>query len=155
MDRFRTELAWLIVGVIVCSVGCGKTESTATRTWQASDHAQAPEHLVDPNRVPAQDFSNAEAREKSVATMLFQTHCVQCHGGDGKGVGPMLSAGVDFTSDAWQKSRTDEAIVAVISNGRPPMPAFADKLNEAQMRSMVAFIRSFGAEPEASPEPKP
>lgn len=64
---------------------------------------------------PVPEAAMKEAKE------VWQTRCATCHGVSGKGDGP---AGValnpkprDFTSEAWQKSVTDEHIQKIIVGG--------------------------------------
>ena len=78
------------------------------------------------------------------ASDLFKQKCSMCHGEDGKGY-PALKT-PDFTDPKVQASLTDKQIVEVIKNGKKgtAMPAFADKLSDEQINSLVAYIRSLG-----------
>ncbi len=73
---------------------------------------------------------------------LFKQECSMCHGVDGKGY-PALKT-PDFTDPKVQASLTDKEIVGTIKNGRKgtAMPAFADKLSDEQIHSLVTYIRS-------------
>jgi mono/diheme cytochrome c family protein len=78
---------------------------------------------------------------------LFKTHCVLCHGEDGKGktdLGEGLGAR-DFTDKKFQDSITDEKILEQIENGTPEkMFPFKDKLTAEEMKALVPVIRAFG-----------
>jgi mono/diheme cytochrome c family protein len=77
------------------------------------------------------------------APALFAANkCTGCHGADGKG-NPNIKKVPDFTDAAWQKKTTDAEMIKTIENGDKPMPAYKDKLNEAQIRALVAHVRSF------------
>jgi cbb3-type cytochrome c oxidase subunit III len=73
---------------------------------------------------------------------LFKKKCSMCHGVDGKGYSALNTP--DFTDPKFQASMTDKEIVDVIKNGKKdtPMPAFADKLSEEDINSLVTYIRS-------------
>ena len=73
---------------------------------------------------------------------LFKQKCSMCHGVDGKGY-PALKT-PDFTDPKVQASLTDKEIVETIKNGKKgtPMPAFADKLTDEQIHSLLTYIRS-------------
>jgi len=73
---------------------------------------------------------------------LFKQKCSMCHGVDGKGF-PNLKT-PDFTDPKVQASLTDKEIVETIKNGKKgtAMPAFADKLSDEQINSLVTYIRS-------------
>ena len=73
---------------------------------------------------------------------LFKHQCATCHGADGKGYSALKTP--DFTDPKVQASLTDKEIVETIKNGRKgtAMPAFADKLSDDQVHSLVTYIRS-------------
>jgi cbb3-type cytochrome c oxidase subunit III len=73
---------------------------------------------------------------------LFKQKCSMCHGVDGKGF-PALKT-PDFTDPKVQASLSDKEITETIKNGRKgtAMPAFADKLSDEQIHSLVTYIRS-------------
>ncbi len=73
---------------------------------------------------------------------LFKKKCSMCHAPDGKGYSALKTP--DFTDPKYQASVTDKDIADTIKNGKKgtPMPAFADKLSEDDINSLVAYIRS-------------
>jgi cytochrome c6 len=75
---------------------------------------------------------------------LYKAHCTVCHGDDGKGTatGKALNA-ADLTSDTVQKL-TDAQIATQISDGKGNMPPFKSTLNAAQIKQLVAYVRTFG-----------
>jgi cbb3-type cytochrome c oxidase subunit III len=87
---------------------------------------------------------------------LFVHHCVACHGDQGKGDGPF---GLrlkqfqhvqprDLTDTAYLSRRSDQELFAVIDLGgghfkkAVQMPAWTQSLSPAQIRSLIAYIRS-------------
>jgi cytochrome c oxidase cbb3-type subunit III len=73
---------------------------------------------------------------------IYKQKCSMCHGVGGKGFAPLKTP--DFTDPKVQASMTDKEIVETIKNGKKgtPMPAFADKLNDGEIHSLLAYIRS-------------
>jgi cytochrome c oxidase cbb3-type subunit 3 len=77
--------------------------------------------------------------------------CAACHGIDGKG-NQALGA-PNLTDDVWLHGWGEEAIVAMINNGKTnQMPAQADKLSEAQIHVLAAYVWGLSNKPLA---PKP
>ena len=76
---------------------------------------------------------------------LFKQKCSMCHGVDGKGYSALKTP--DFTDPKTQASLTDKEIVETIKNGKKgtAMPAFADKLDNEQIKTLVSYIRSLGS----------
>lgn len=101
--------------------------------------------------------------------VLYDKYCSQCHGdtGDGNGVAaPYLKpAPRDFTSGKYKIRRTpsgfmplDEDLERVIKVGLPytAMPGFDSVLNDAEVTSLVAHLKTFSddfEDPEALGEP--
>ena len=83
----------------------------------------------------------------------YQSRCVACHGGDGRGDGVLASglkpAPRDFTSSAWRGTRTPVELRRVIREGGPAlglsplMPANTD-LSDAELDALVSCVSSFG-----------
>ena len=73
---------------------------------------------------------------------LFKQKCSMCHGVDGKGFSALKTP--DFTDPKVQASLTDKEILDTIKNGKKgtAMPAFADKLSDDQIQSLLTYIRS-------------
>lgn len=97
-------------------------------------------------------FLTMEVKAGSGGADLFKTHCVPCHGQDGKGtdLGKQLAAmaeGVefpDFTSVEWQEKETDERMTEQIKNGSPGrMFSFKDKMNEEEIKAVIVYVRGF------------
>jgi mono/diheme cytochrome c family protein len=84
----------------------------------------------------------ASARAQD-APALFKARCSVCHGADGSGnsaMGKTLGA-PDLHSEAVQK-QTDAQLIDAITNGvGKKMPAFKDKLTDAQIKNLVGYIR--------------
>ncbi len=73
----------------------------------------------------------------------FKAKCAMCHGPDGAGNTPMGQRLKirDLRSPEVQK-QTDDQLTALITNGKPPMPAYGKTLTAADIRELVAYVRS-------------
>lgn len=81
----------------------------------------------------------------------YEVNCASCHGKDGKGetkAGRKAKA-KDLTDKAYQAKFSDaDAIKAMKEgmkdeNGKERMKSYADKLNDDDMKALVALIRDF------------
>lgn len=78
---------------------------------------------------------------------LFASACARCHGSDGSGGLPLFDGGPsprNFREHAFQAEHTDEQIRVAIVNGKGTgMPPFGTTFDDAQLRALVAAVRSF------------
>src|SRR5207247_2641073 len=78
---------------------------------------------------------------------LYMQRCVQCHGalgaGDGAFARSLSRLPQEIGSLAWQASRSDRELTAVVRDGVPgtAMPAARD-LDANQLRGLVAYLRT-------------
>jgi cytochrome c553 len=77
----------------------------------------------------------------------WKTMCAKCHGQNGEGKKPMKTR--DYSDPAFQAGVTDAQLFDATKNGVPEtkMPAYADKLADADITALVAHIRSFKKNP--------
>ncbi len=80
--------------------------------------------------------------DSAASSATFRTKCAMCHGQDGSGseVGKSMNV-PDLRSPAVQKL-PDAQLAQIISDGKGGMPSFKNSLNEDQIHSLVAHIRS-------------
>jgi cytochrome c553 len=80
----------------------------------------------------------------------WSKNCASCHGPDGTGhtkAGRMAQV-KDMTNPDYQKTFTDEQAAKQIKDGlkdpsgKEKMRAFADKLSDDDVKSLVAYVRS-------------
>jgi mono/diheme cytochrome c family protein len=79
---------------------------------------------------------------------LFEAKCALCHGVDGTPKAVTKNSG-NFGDPAWQAARTDEDIRKVMREGRTGtmLASFEGRLDDAQMRAIVAHIRTLAKKP--------
>jgi len=94
-------------------------------TSASSDPGPAPK----PDPTTASSVSSAEQGRK-----LFEKNCAHCHGDDARG---------DEGPDLHNLALSDARITKRIKEGiKGEMPKFASKLNDEDIRSLIAYLRS-------------
>lgn len=86
---------------------------------------------------------NSLSASPAAAADTFKAKCAICHGPDASGNTPMgqkLKV-KDLRSPEVQK-QTDDELAAIITNGKPPMPAYGKTLAPGDIRPLVAYLRS-------------
>ena len=95
---------------------------------------------------PAPSATAAPKDEMAMAADLYTVNCMTCHKDSGKG-GPVTVEGKKINPDdittAKMAAKSDEKLKSYIVNGFPDdgMPAFKDKLSDAEMVSLVKHVR--------------
>lgn len=69
----------------------------------------------------------------------YKAKCAMCHGADGSGKPAMKI--VSFKDPSMVKL-TDAQLTASTADGKGKMPAYKGKLTDAQIKDVVAFIRT-------------
>ena len=114
--------------------------------------------LAGSKRVSAQAGVTAAARPVLMGADLFRSACAACHGLDGRGapqsaIGFLDLAVPDFTDCAFGTVEPDGDWFAVAHDGGPArgfdrrMPGFGDVLTEAQILSVIDYLRTFCDDP--------
>ena len=82
------------------------------------------------------------------AATLFDKNCAKCHGKDGraKTTRAKFNGARNLTDPKWQTQATDERIIGAIKQGPKAMPSFEKKLSQAEIDSLVAYVRSLKRE---------
>ncbi len=70
----------------------------------------------------------------------FKAKCAMCHGADGTKENPGM--GVKSLAGADVQKQSDADLVAAVSKGKGKMPAYAGKLSDDEIKSVVAFVRT-------------
>jgi mono/diheme cytochrome c family protein len=86
-------------------------------------------------------FASSGAAFGADASALWGQHCASCHGKDGSGntaMGKKLAV-KDYSKD---QGFSDAEAANVIKNGKGKMKAYKDKLSDADVKALVAYVRS-------------
>ena len=83
----------------------------------------------------AQDVANGEK--------VYKAKCMACHGPDGKGdtAAGKATKSRDFGSDEVKKE-SDATWTDIIVKGKNKMPSYDKKITEAEVKDVVAYIRT-------------
>lgn len=75
---------------------------------------------------------------------LYQTNnCAMCHGGDGKGNSMMAQMfKVDPSNMDLTKGKSEADLLRALKSGRGAMPPYGDKLNDAELKALIQYLRS-------------
>ena len=75
--------------------------------------------------------------------------CARCHGANGSGRDnsgkPLPDNGFDFTDSRKANKKKDSDWVKVTMDGKDKMPAFKDKMSQADVEKMIPIMRKFAA----------
>jgi len=77
---------------------------------------------------------------------MFEENCAPCHQVDTKG---KPGTAPSLTNKELLRFASDRFFAETIRDGRPdtPMPSFADVLQPAQIKAVIAYLRSYAKEP--------
>jgi len=86
-------------------------------------------------------LASSSAAFAADAAALWAQHCASCHGKDGTGTTVMgKKLGLkDYTKD---QGFSDAEATNVIKNGKGKMKGYKDKLSDADVKALVAYVRS-------------
>lgn len=93
---------------------------------------------------PAAPSATATPDPMAAARANYVKNCEPCHGPEG--VGGLVKVEDKQIKVASLKSpgvikHTDEQLAKVVSNGEEAMPAFKDKLTQAEIQDLIKFVR--------------
>ena len=87
--------------------------------------------------------SDSTATAQDSGASLFKVNCTVCHGEDGSGNTP---AGKVFKAaaltDPMVTTKSNDELHTVIKAGKNKMPSFKDKLTDAQIDTIISYIRT-------------
>jgi mono/diheme cytochrome c family protein len=104
--------------------------------------------------IPAPDVPIATTEESlALGEQLYAENCSQCHGIDGQGTMRIPALNVQ----SFLTETPDAAIEQIVTLGVPgtAMPAWGDRMTEAEIQSIVGFVRSWEDTAPAVATPSP
>ena len=87
-------------------------------------------------------LSSAGIAAAADASATWAANCASCHGKDGSGnttMGKKLGV-ADYTKN---QSFSDTEAANIIKNGKGKMKGYGSKLSDADIKALVAYVRSF------------
>jgi cbb3-type cytochrome c oxidase subunit III len=134
------KLSAALMLAALSGAACGMHETSGTSGQPANQNAPA---AAAANPSAAGDSGKPAAAQSGDGAALYQsTGCAVCHGADGKGNAQMKDI-PNFTDAAWQRKTADAEMARLIQNGKPPMPAYKNRLTDEQINALVSYIRAF------------
>lgn len=136
---------WSACPMVMVALVMGATAwaSAPRKPWNAPPSASQKT-----NPTPSDAASIARGKQ------LYTQNCFACHGTLGKGDGP-AGSGLnphpgDLSDSAAMWGQSDGALFWKISNGRSPMPGFADTFSEQDRWRLIDYIRTLSPRPKLS-----
>ena len=97
-------------------------------------------------------LSGTAFADGAAGAKVFKAKCASCHGADGKATTPQAQKQKvrDMTKPEWQKEFSDDQLLKATVDGfkreregvKQDMPAYKGKLNDQQLKDVVAYMRS-------------
>jgi mono/diheme cytochrome c family protein len=75
------------------------------------------------------------------AAANWSQHCASCHGKDGSG-NTMMGKKLGIKNYTKEQGFSDAEAANVIKNGKGKMKGYKDKLSDADVKALVAYVRS-------------
>ena len=82
---------------------------------------------------------SAQAQDGSAT---YKSRCAMCHGADGTGSSVGKKMGVPDLTSAEVQKMSDAELTDIIINGKNKMPAYGKALEAAEIKGLVAYIRT-------------
>ena len=86
-------------------------------------------------------IASASSSFAADAAANWSQNCASCHGKDGSG-NTMMGKKLGIKDYTKQQSFSDAEATNVIKNGKGKMKAYKDKLSDADVKALVAYVRS-------------
>ncbi|OUM01311.1 c-type cytochrome [Variovorax sp. JS1663] len=122
----------------------------ALAPWPDAQVLLVPAHPTSFHHSPSGFTAASIARGQA----LYASHCVSCHGADGRGRGPLAAAQAVWPPSfggplLWNRADGDLLwrVLHGMQNrrGMPTMPAFRDRLDERDAWALIDFMKALGA----------
>ena len=86
-------------------------------------------------------ISSAGIAAAADASATWAANCASCHGKDGSG-NTMMGKKLGVKDYTKEQSFSDAEAASVIKNGKDKMKGFGSKLSDADIKALVAYVRS-------------
>lgn len=90
---------------------------------------------------PAGIIPFGSTRKAQPAAILYRHHCAVCHGNTGSGQSYVAAyEGMPAIGDLTTTTKTEPELILSLLHGRGAMPAFRNRLNNAEATSLINHI---------------
>src|SRR5258706_13713000 len=131
------KTALVITFAVLFSMACHTASETGNKPAAPNANASKPATATVAAANSNQATQPANAASGNDTVKVFNEKCAMCHGEDGKG---KTKGTPDFTNAEWQKKETDGAFTEMIKTGKKPMPGFAGKSSDEQIKWRVGYV---------------
>jgi mono/diheme cytochrome c family protein len=170
MKGHTFSLRWLAVGLAITGLACGDSgtdespKPAPTAPAKPAEPAPAPTEPAPPVE-PAEPAGGAPpaTADAAAGAITYQTFCAACHGAKGDGDSPFaqtLNPPPTAHSDGkYMNTLTDDYLFRLIKEGgmavgkSPNMAPWGGSLSDAQIRDVMADIRTLAVPPYQAPTP--
>ncbi|WP_024296668.1 c-type cytochrome [Methylomicrobium lacus] len=83
-------------------------------------------------------IGNVQAADASAGVEVFANNCTSCHSGGNNLIVQAKSLSIKDLKD--NKMDSEAAIITLVTNGKPPMPAFGTTLSTEQIKNVAAYV---------------
>ena len=159
----KLNLFLLTVLVALVAANLGLSHNPTERNWEAMPEmvrtVAYKSFTANPNFADGKTLQlppeGAVARpDAHVATrsgaLVFQIYCQPCHGGAGKGDGPVAMRGFPPPPSLLADHAahlTDDRMFEIVSHGQKNMPAYAVQVPPQDRRAAISYVRSLQGGP--------
>ena len=154
------KLNLFLVTVLVALVAgnFGLSDNPNRRNWEAMpemvrtiayksftpnpDFADGKTLQLPPEGTIARPLAHVPARS---GALVYQTYCQPCHGGAGKGDGPVAMRGFPPPPSLLADRAvhlTDDQMFEIVSHGQKNMPSYAVQVPPLDRRAAISYVRS-------------
>jgi len=141
----------VLLGLLILACVVIAQQEQQTQPTQQAQPAQTPAKPSPEYKIPA-DAAQKDNPVKPTPELMakakktYAIDCAMCHGEEGDGKGDMaadMKNVTDFTKPDALKSRTDGELFYIIRKGKGDMPPEGDRAKDADVWSLVNYIRAF------------
>ena len=136
--------AILFLGLTILLGACAEPQSLPAGPTPIPTLIPATEPASSLGATPAPSFIilsyPAQLPSASRGQPLYQTHCAQCHGADGKGVFPSAR---NFGDLDYMRGESPAYFYTIVTEGRGQMPSFRDTLTSDERWDVVFYVWRF------------
>jgi mono/diheme cytochrome c family protein len=154
--------ARLALACLALALACGAEEPAAPPPAAEPAPAPAAPPAAGAQSPPA-DAEGAAAADPARGKVHYQALCASCHGASGAGDGPAGLAldprPASHADGGYMNALSNEHLFKVIKEGgaavgkSPLMAPWGGALSDAQIRDVVAYVRSLAEPPYTGPQP--
>lgn len=83
-------------------------------------------------------IGNVQAADASAGAEVFANNCTSCHAGGNNVIVQAKSLHIKDLKD--NKMDSEAEIITLVTNGKPPMPAFGANLSSEQIKNVAAYV---------------